>query len=568
MVSVEKIETLQGFDDLRGVWDRLLAKNDFRNIFLTFDWLRTWWKVFGGDKELYVLIVKSDAEIIGIAPLMLETSRRLGRTVKVIRFIGTPNVDYGDFIGENKKLIIEHIVRYLILNGEDWFRVELDQVSERSSSLAHGRAVLESRDFLSAIRKTETCYCYAYDNNDGNRVNFDIRKGQTIRRSINHFKKARGLTLERIFDMSSAKRSLAMLFQFHINRWDDTATPSKFLNQANRQFYKKLVELLLPQKKICILSLKSGSMPLAYSFYYEFEGTIYHYTLAYNEYFGRRSPGNLLLILGSESLVREGFDLDYSRGTADYKELRANRSYDNYRITLYSGRSDYFSAKIAEYIKKSRPVRAILGKRRVQYYRLKLADVYHRNGLRGLIFKIIGFLFKSILDYKVVYLFRHDGRQETIPTPKIEVEIKMLGIENADQIATFYGVREGSDKHKTIIRRFENKADCFAVLHNGNIVYVSWTLFGEDFWSDYNLSVKPESDELVFCDALASPIYRGIGLYTYMLAYKLNKYSRERYRALSAIARSNTPALKATAKFAFKRLRTYRRLKLFSRWVI
>jgi hypothetical protein len=72
MVSVERIGTLQGLDGLRDVWDRLLVRSDFKNIFMTFDWLRTWWKIFGDDKELYVLVIRSEDTIIGIAPLMLK----------------------------------------------------------------------------------------------------------------------------------------------------------------------------------------------------------------------------------------------------------------------------------------------------------------------------------------------------------------------------------------------------------------------------------------------------------------------------------------------------------------
>ena len=176
MISVERIDTLQGLDGLKDVWDRLLAKSDFRNIFLTFDWLRTWWKIFGEDRELYVLVVKSDDEIIGVAPLMLETSRRPGRIIKVIRFIGTPNVDYGDFIGEDKKLIVEHMAEYLLRNRKDWFRVELDQISELSSTLSCLKGWLETGRLPFTARQIETCLAYVYEGGAEDRLKFKIKR--------------------------------------------------------------------------------------------------------------------------------------------------------------------------------------------------------------------------------------------------------------------------------------------------------------------------------------------------------------------------------------------------------
>ena len=244
MVSVEKIDTLQGLDGLKDVWNRLLAGSDFKNIFLTFDWLRTWWKIFGDDKELYVLVVKSDAEIIGIAPLMLERSKRLGRTVKVIKFVGTPSVDYGDFIGEDKKSIVEHVAEYLFRNRKDWFRVELDQISERSSTFSRLQEWLETGEMPFTTKQIETCLAYVYEGEAEDRSEFKIKRSHSMRRSINRFNDSGGLDIARLEDPGEVQSELLDLFMLHINRWASTPTPSKFLDPGQRRFYQELVEAL------------------------------------------------------------------------------------------------------------------------------------------------------------------------------------------------------------------------------------------------------------------------------------------------------------------------------------
>jgi CelD/BcsL family acetyltransferase involved in cellulose biosynthesis len=568
MISVEKVDTLEGFDALRDDWDRLLAKSDFRTIFQTFDWLRTWWKVFGDNKQMYILVIRQEDVVIGIAPFMLEEARSLGKSGRVIRFIGTPNVDYADIMAEDKEPVIAQVADYLMCNEADWTSIELGQVSERSSTMKTLKRLFGEKGAKFRADEIETCFSYVYEGDEADRSTFTLKKNRTLKTAINVLGKNKGLVLERITDLPSLHRHLTVLFSLHIKRWAGTPTPSKFTDEKNREFYKELVEALVPSDRIYFVTLRNGDVPVACCFSFGYEKTINLYTVAMNPYFHKRSPGLLFFTLQAELLIRQGFALDYSRGAQPYKSGLTNGHSTNHQITVFRRKLDYLRATVYENSKKTGIGKIVRSNRRVQYYKLRLTNLLQRWGIAGLMWRIIVLTVKSIIDYKAFYVFRHHGRQETVSSPRIDVEIKMLGIEDADLIATFYGVREGSDKHRTIIRRFESKAECFAVFHNGNIVYISWALFNEDSWRYYKLSLKAGENEVIISDVLASPIYRNMGLYTYMLGYKLNKYSREGCRVLCVIDKSNIAALKVTRKFGFDRVRTFRRLRLFSRWVL
>ncbi len=97
-VSVES--SVAAFRDIRDEWDELLLRSDCDSPFLTWEWLYTWWEVYGQDKELYLVLVRSaDGRLVGAAPFMIgyrdfRQPKRLHR--RTLAFLGT-----GECLGPN-----------------------------------------------------------------------------------------------------------------------------------------------------------------------------------------------------------------------------------------------------------------------------------------------------------------------------------------------------------------------------------------------------------------------------------------------------------------------------------
>ena len=99
--SIEQIEDVEGFRRLRPEWDGLLASSRSDCLFLTWEWLFTWWKHLGGRRRLSILAVRSAGELIAIAPLALRPPD-YGRLApfRSLEFLGTGSAgsDYLDLI--------------------------------------------------------------------------------------------------------------------------------------------------------------------------------------------------------------------------------------------------------------------------------------------------------------------------------------------------------------------------------------------------------------------------------------------------------------------------------------
>src|SRR5438034_8066858 len=130
MLSIEKITTRAGFDQLEPVWNPLLAASESSAVTLTWEWLTTWWDVFGDERELYLLVVRDGVEVIGIAPLLRRMVQHYGwLPYRRIEFLASGEAeadeicsDYLDFIFRRGREAdaLEAILNYLHRPQADW----------------------------------------------------------------------------------------------------------------------------------------------------------------------------------------------------------------------------------------------------------------------------------------------------------------------------------------------------------------------------------------------------------------------------------------------------------------
>ena len=69
--AIRVVTDLEQFKALSATWDSLLLESqDDNSIFLTHEWLWTWWRYFGDVKKLNILLIEKEGQAIGIVPLM------------------------------------------------------------------------------------------------------------------------------------------------------------------------------------------------------------------------------------------------------------------------------------------------------------------------------------------------------------------------------------------------------------------------------------------------------------------------------------------------------------------
>lgn len=96
MAHVVEINRIEDLAPYRNDWHRLLAQTRGASFFRTLEWLEIYWKYFGHDQKLRVLILEEAGTPIGIIPLVVRREpTRLGR-VSVLTY---PLHDWGTYYG-------------------------------------------------------------------------------------------------------------------------------------------------------------------------------------------------------------------------------------------------------------------------------------------------------------------------------------------------------------------------------------------------------------------------------------------------------------------------------------
>ena len=97
-MKILEIENNSDFTALKDRWNDLLPRSG-NTIFSTWEWISTWWRHFGKEKSLRILVAEEKDAIVSIAPLMLSKNnlRHFGK-IRKIEFIGGWDSDYNDFI--------------------------------------------------------------------------------------------------------------------------------------------------------------------------------------------------------------------------------------------------------------------------------------------------------------------------------------------------------------------------------------------------------------------------------------------------------------------------------------
>ena len=115
----------------RNEWNFLASQNETNTPFQTYEWFRSWWKVFGTENDLFLLLIYEGERVIGLAPLMISYKRNR----RELKFTSDVNADYCDFItGHNKTTIVNIIFDYLLQNQSQWNSISLKNIPEYSST--------------------------------------------------------------------------------------------------------------------------------------------------------------------------------------------------------------------------------------------------------------------------------------------------------------------------------------------------------------------------------------------------------------------------------------------------
>jgi CelD/BcsL family acetyltransferase involved in cellulose biosynthesis len=338
------LTTITSMDHLRELepeWNQLLRSSSANTVFLTWEWIATWWSVYGKSASLNVLVALDNGMLVGIAPLKRVVVRVLGQEFDRIEFIGsggdvTP--EYLDVIvrGGYEEAVTTAFAESLAAEPRPHV-LDLRPLCPDSVVVTHLEGKLANRGMswraLDAVCPVLDLPASTEAFLKGRSRNYKKKIGEYQRRCHRELAAHVRMSASR----EDVRRDMATLGALHRKRWG--AKTRSFLTDEYIQFHQALAEQALDRGWIRLFALECGSRTVAMLYCFAYEGHYYYYQGGWDPEYARHRVGLVLMHRAILQAVVDGARaFDFLRGEESYKQRWATRSITNFRYTRWSSR--------------------------------------------------------------------------------------------------------------------------------------------------------------------------------------------------------------------------------------
>jgi CelD/BcsL family acetyltransferase involved in cellulose biosynthesis len=312
----------------RAAWQLLLARSGADPLFMSWDWLGTWWRHHGPalQAELCVLAVYSPGgELCGIAPFYGHRATHLGMlSARRLELLGNTWRDsravfseYLDVIaaGDSRDTVCAALRDWLSANPE-WDELVLCNLRDGSVA-AQLAGSLGDRTHV-RIAESMTGWCIALSDSF---ESFVTRLSSNTRRKVvNQREKLAGASFE-VIQPAQRHEALERLDSFVARRFGTSGDDSG----ARARFHAEVIESWQNPDVVHLTELRAAGSCVSVMLNLRLDGTEYYLQSGFDDAYARGlSPGLLHLGYAIEAACRDGirrFDFLAGRGlNRDYKQ--------------------------------------------------------------------------------------------------------------------------------------------------------------------------------------------------------------------------------------------------------
>jgi CelD/BcsL family acetyltransferase involved in cellulose biosynthesis len=347
-MRITEINNLKDFVSLKTPWNALVQRSS-HTVFSTWEWCYTWWKHFGNNRRLIILLAEEDNKLIGIAPLMYSVHSMFGLRQGKIEFIGTSPTTNADFIIEDEQnTTIDVVTNYndfIIQEGHEscmplffdylqnlkikWSSADLTNIPEIALS--------KLSQVSNNIKLAHKClYTQLPSSNETFLGNIKRKDRKEMRRYLRQIEK-HGFKAE-LVDCSKThlvSNGMTELFKLNQKRWSAKGLPGGFSDQRRCNFYLDIANSFSKNRWLGLYCLKLSGKTVAVMYGFKYKDKYCAYKTGMDPAYSRFSVGNLLFLKVIEKCIQEGLlEFDFMWGTDSYKRQFAPCETSNYRAIV------------------------------------------------------------------------------------------------------------------------------------------------------------------------------------------------------------------------------------------
>ena len=323
-------QIISNFSELKGYereWNALVVESN-DNIFLSWEWISTWWEFFGKDSILFVVLVKNEkGEVVGIAPLKISLQRVFGFVpARLVEFIGSNSLlapEYLDFIvsKQNYPEIVEEIVSALTKNRKSWDVLNLSDIDESSPVLPVLNQLFSRDKMVIWQRVYNTCPSLKLPASwDELLSSYSHNMRRTIRRTRKRLEESSGIRFVHVEDSNCLPQAFQHAARLHQLSRQKKGEKGNFGKKNYLPFHLKFAQAIASKNWLYLAFIEADKKPIAFRYGYLYNQKYYDYQTGYDPQFEKSRVGWVMLGYVIEDLIQKSVrEFDFLRGGHDYK---------------------------------------------------------------------------------------------------------------------------------------------------------------------------------------------------------------------------------------------------------
>ncbi len=309
-LEIEVVRDLGRFRELKPEWDLLLAgMGGEASVFLSHYWHDCWWRHFGRDAEMRLMVLRRGGKAAAIVPLMRRRFSLYGLAVRCLCFPENGNTLHNDLLigetGRREELLAE-IFSHLYRNQQEWDLLHLYRMPADSPNLSAALTLLGAPGKAKS-HHLRSVYASPYLEIAGGWDAFHAGRSVRVRKTLRNIRNslARGgrPDLIRIESWEEFLEHREGLYRVARHSWTDELGDS-LATPANRAFFEDLARSASGAGGLRAWLLLLDGRPAAFEFHLRGFGKQHALRASFDPEFAPLSPGGFLEM----EILKELFD--------------------------------------------------------------------------------------------------------------------------------------------------------------------------------------------------------------------------------------------------------------------
>jgi CelD/BcsL family acetyltransferase involved in cellulose biosynthesis len=339
-ISIQEVSDVETFRSLRETWNNLLRESGDNNIFLTWEWLFTWWQHYGRDKKLRILLIKESDRIIAIAPFMQWKYRKGIFNIDVIENLCSIECDYsGIILTERRQESVAILLDCLVKITRDCHViVRMSHIPENSDfiSVLREQYPAFSSSFLLIEQPVSSCpYIMLPANWEDFFSTISKKRRQHLRQATKTLQKDHVVEFKKYDGGDDLREQLQVLFELHQKRWQDKNIISKFIKPEARDFYLDVSKAFYQNNWLDFSFLNVDGKPVSAAWGFNYNNEFCYMTCTFDPDYSNYGVGNLHIMKLIEYSIQNGQrKFDFLKGNEAFKNQWTHFKTNNFQITM------------------------------------------------------------------------------------------------------------------------------------------------------------------------------------------------------------------------------------------